>query len=257
MPKYTIYKFILRYFLSSLILLIIWGIITTLFNLPNYILPNPKSVILKIVTENSYFLKSTIATLKNAGLGALFGIGFGLLLGITISYSERVKKIIEPYLVIFQSFPKEVLFPLFVVWFGFGATTKVINSAILAFLPIATVTASAMSNVRNEYLELVRGWGATKFQEFIKLRIPYAIPQILGGLKVALPLSLIGAVLGEFLGGNIGLGHIIISSGATFKTDRLFGAVLILGIIGIIIHAILEIVNQTYLKKYYDEQSPP
>jgi len=242
-----------RYIISVIILLAMWTIFVRIFNIKPFILPEPTSVISILFTESNRFLGATFVTLRNVVFGAICGISLGITVGLLLAYSKKVRWIVEPYLTIFQSFPREALFPLFVVWFGFGITTKVINATLLSFLPMAMITLAATTNVRKDYIELIKTWGADKRQEFLHCRLPSAIPQIIAGVKIAVPLALIGAVLAEFMGGNDGLGYIIISSGSTFNINRLFGAVIILAFTGLLILGIINSITSRLFRRYFSE----
>ncbi len=152
---------------------------------------------------------------------------------------------------IFQSFPRESLFPLFLIWLGFGDGPKIVNSFLLSFFPVAVIVLNAMINIDRDYIKLMRSWYATKRQEFLYCRLPYAAPQIVSSIKVGLPLALIGAVLGEFMGGSEGLGYLIISSGAQFRVDRIFASIVVLALIGISFLILIQLMQKTVFKRYY------
>jgi len=247
----TAYQAIMRYFISIVLLLIIWKIIVVFFSLPTYILPPPDMIILTLLNESELFFKAFLYTISNTLIGGFLGMVLGVILAMFLAYSKSARWIVEPYLMIFQSFPRESLFPLFLVWLGFGDGPKIMNSFLLSFFPVAVLVLNALLNVDESYLKLMRSWYASKKEEFIYCRLPYAIPQIVSAVKVGLPLALIGAVLGEFLGGSQGLGYLIISSGAQFRVDRIFAAIAILAIIGLSFLAIIQLVQNLFLKKYY------
>ena len=186
-------------------------------------------------------------------VGAGIGISLGITVGLIIAYSRILLWLFEPYLVIFQSFPREALIPVIVVWLGFGHAPKIFNSAVLSFFPMAVITMNGLLDTRTEYLELVRNWGMSKWEEFIYCRLPYAIQSIVGGLKIAVPLGLIGAVLGEFMGGSEGLGHVIVSSGANYRMDRSFASLIILSLIGITSLGSVRFLQDIILKKFKQE----
>jgi len=247
----TIYMAITRYLISIIILLITWKAVVVIFSLPTYILPPPDMVISTLFKESELFQKAFLYTISNTMIGALLGIVLGIALAMFLAYSKSARWIIEPYLMIFQSFPRESLFPLFLVWLGFGDGPKIMNSFLLSFFPIAVLVLNALINVDESYLKLMRSWYASKREEFIYCRLPYAVPQIVSAIKVGLPLALIGAVLGEFLGGSQGLGYLIISSGAQFRVDRIFASIAILAMIGLGFLAIIQLIQNIFLKKYY------
>ena len=245
------YMAVVRYLISIIILLITWKAVVMIFSLPTYILPPPDMVIATLFKETELFQKAFFYTISNTIIGALLGIVLGILLAMFLAYSKSARWIIEPYLMIFQSFPRESLFPLFLVWLGFGDGPKIMNSFLLSFFPIAVLVLNALINVDESYLKLMRSWYSSKREEFLYCRLPYAIPQIVSAIKVGLPLALIGAVLGEFLGGSQGLGYLIISSGAQFRVDRIFASIVILAMIGLSFLAIIQLIQNIFLKKYY------
>jgi ABC-type nitrate/sulfonate/bicarbonate transport system permease component len=243
----------LRYLISILLLLIAWDLLIRISGLPPYVLPSPATVFVTLTKEFRWFAGHAISTLTNVAVGGTIGIGSGIAIGTTIAYSRMLRWLAEPYLVIFQSFPREALIPVIVIWFGFGATPKIANSALLSFFPMALITINALLDTRAEYLELVRNLGATKLQEFLYCRLPSAAYSITGGLKIAVPLALIGGVLGEFMGGNVGLGHVIISAGASFRMDRSFAAIVLLATIGMGVLACIRFFQETALRRFKQE----
>lgn len=242
-----------RYGLSIALLLTIWHMVTVVFQVPPYVLPAPWEVVKTLSSEWPMFMHHAGVTLGNTFVGGVLGIGLGMLTGLLIAYSRTLRWIVEPYLVIFQSFPKEALIPVIVVWLGFGNEPKIVNAALLSFFPMAVFTANALLDTRSEYLELMRNWGGNKWQEFLYCRLPAGLQAIVGGLKITVPLALIGAVLGEFMGGNEGLGYIIVSSGASFRLDRSFAALIILSGAGIFALAAIRTLQDIVLKHYKQE----
>ena len=242
---------IARYGISITILVIVWTLAAQC--LPHYLLPLPWVVARTLWVEHDSFTRATAYTLTNALTGAVLGIGLGVLTGLLVAYSKVLRWIVEPYLVIFQSFPRESLFPLLIVWLGFGSATKIVNAALLSFFPIAVMTLNGLLDVREDYVTLIRGWGADRFQEFLYCRLPALTPTLVSAIKVALPLALIGAVLGEFMGANQGLGYLIISSGSEFRVDRLFGAIVILALLGSTTLMTIQVIQGSFLTKFNQE----
>lgn len=244
---------VLRYLVSVCVLLLTWELVVRLFSIPAYVLPSPITVFHTLGAEFAWFATHAIATIANVAAGGAIGILCGFAVGVALAYSRWTRWIAEPYLIIFQSFPREALIPLFVVWLGFGATPKIVNSALLSFFPMAVITMNSLMDTRSEYLELVRNWGASKFQQFLHCRVPAGAYAIAGGLKIAAPLAIIGAVLGEFLGGNVGLGYVIVSSGASFRLDRSFAAIVILAVVGMLTLAAVKFIQDVLLKRFKQE----
>ena len=246
-------KNLLRYGLSLLILFAAWKGATVAFAIPVFVVPAPEHVLYTIFTESGSFLSHTESTLVNMAGGIAIGISLGVIFGTAIAYSPILHWLFEPYLVIFQSFPREALIPVVVVWLGFGREPKIFNSALLSFFPMAVITANGLVDTRTEYLELVKNWGASRWQEFRYCRFPNALQQIAGGLRIAVPLGLIGAVLGEFMGGNEGLGYVVVSSGANYRMDRSVAALVILALLGMLSHVTIHFVQNVLLAKYKQE----
>jgi len=236
-----------------LCLLFVWQVVVVLFSLPAYILPGPILVLQTLFKEFSLFYDHALFTLTNAVVGGVIGIGLGMLAGFAMAYSRTAQLIAEPYMVIFQSFPREALIPVIVVWLGFGAGPKIVNAALLSFFPMALITMTSLSDTQSGYIELLRSWGASRWEEFRYCRLPAAVPTIAGALKITFPFALIGAVLGEFMGGNEGLGHLIVSSGVSLRMDRSFAALVILAAFGILGLMAIRALQDVALRRYLQE----
>jgi NitT/TauT family transport system permease protein len=244
-------RVVAQYGASLVLLLVVWKTLTGWLHLPVYLLPPPEQVFQTLSRETQVFSRAALYTIQNCLIGGAAGILCGMLIGGFVAYSRTLRWIIEPYLIVFQSFPRESLFPLFVVWLGFGAATKVVSASLLSFFPVAVLTLNGLLNVRSDYLELIRGWGATRAQEFLYCRLPAVVPMLVSAVKVGFPLALIGSVLGEFIGGNHGLGYIIVSSGSTFRTDRIFAALVYLAFIGLLLLVSIQVIERLFLKRFY------
>jgi ABC-type nitrate/sulfonate/bicarbonate transport system permease component len=241
----------LRYATSLALLLLAWQGAVMALAIPPYLLPEPVSVAVTLGTEWFSFLAAAGTTFGNMLIGALLGISSGFLLGMLTAFSRRIRWVVEPYLTIFQSFPREAFFPLLVVWLGFGSAPKVVNAALLSFFPMAVITLNSLLNTRTDYVQLIRSWRASRLQEFLFCRLPAAVPELLSALRICFPLALIGAVLGEFLGGSSGLGYIIVSSGSNFRIDRVFAAIAVLAMGGLAVVAALDALRMTILRRYH------
>jgi NitT/TauT family transport system permease protein len=246
-------RVVAQYAGSLILLLAAWKGSIVLFHLPAYLLPPPERVFQTLSGETRAFSTAALYTLHNCLIGGAAGILCGMLIGGLVAYSRALRWIIEPYLIVFQSFPREALFPLFVVWLGFGAATKMVSASLLSFFPVAVLTLNGLLDVRRDYVELIRGWGATRAQEFLYCRLPAVVPTLVSAVKVGLPLALIGSVLGEFIGGNHGLGYIIMSSGSAFRTDRIFAALVFLAAMGLLLLTSIQLIERLLLKRFYQQ----
>jgi ABC-type nitrate/sulfonate/bicarbonate transport system permease component len=242
---------VLRYIASLLMLLCVWQGLIFAFHIQPFLLPPPMHVFRTLGSEPGMFMNACAFTFRNMLIGGSLGIGFGLVVAFLLAYFQFARWLAEPYLVIFQSFPRESLLPLMVVWLGFGPASKIANAALLSFFPVAVIVLGAVADTRRDYLELVNSYGANRFQQFLHCRLPNAFPAILAALKVGLPLSLIGAVLGEFMGGSQGLGYLILTSGSAFRVDRVFGAVVILAALGTLLLSIVALFEKTICRRFF------
>ena len=240
-----------RYAVSLFVLILGWSALVRLTNLPAYLLPNPFDVLSTLSEEREQFTEAAAITFTNAIIGGTIGVLIGMVIGGIAAFSRKVRWLIEPYLTVFQSFPREAFLPLIVVWLGFGMAPKIINAILLSSLPMAVIMLNSLTDTRDEYLKLMESWRSSRHETFFLCQLPAAVPQIVGGVRVAMPLALIGAVLGEFLGGSGGLGYIIVSSGSAFRVDRIFAAIIVLAVGGTLIVASIDFFRFSFLKRFY------
>ena len=217
------------------------------------ILPSPYDVFMRLV---SYFINgrvwphlfmTTQEILAGFVLGSVLGLGFGTL----VSESDIARKVIMPYIIVTQALPKFALAPMLVIWFGFGMAPKVIIAALIAFFPLVENTFMGLTTTPQPQLELFRALRASRITTLLKLRIPHAVPAIFSGFRVALMLSLVGAVVAEYVGANQGLGALIIVSQGTLDTELMFVAFVILTVLGLCLDWLYGLVYKIVLVKLY------
>jgi NitT/TauT family transport system permease protein len=179
-------------------------------------------------------------TAYEAIFGAAIGLLAGLLLGVASGVSKLLNRTLYPFVVFFQGLPKPVLAPLFVTWFGFGPSSKVVLVAVITFFPIFVNTLLGLNSYDASALNLMRSYGASGRQVFFKLQFPSALPSIFAGAKTSLSFALVGAIVAEFLGARDGLGYLILQNTFLLKTDRVFALIMILGVLGVVIYLGVE-----------------
>lgn len=172
------------------------------------------------------------ATLAGFAWALVVGVGLGVLVG-RLRWLETT---LNPFIVATQVVPKVALVPLFVVWFGFGITSKVIIAAVLAFFPILTNTVLGVKSIDAGHRDVMTSLNATRWQVFRRLELPSALPYILTGMEVGIVLAIIGAIVGEYLGGNAGLGALLIAKMNAYETDALFGVIVHMTILGFVFY---------------------
>ena len=226
------------------ILVALWDVVIRVLHIPPYQVPTPLDVINTLWTDWAELLgqavPTTEATLAGFALSAVFGIAAAML----IASSRTVESYVYPLLVFSQSIPKVAIAPLFVVWFGFGMAPKIISAFLLGFFPVVVSAVQGFKSVEPDMLDLVRSMEAGKLQTFRMISLPHALPAIFAGLKVAITLTVVGAVVGEFVGSNSGLGFVLQRSIGNFELPTMFAALVVLAAIGMALFALVELAER-------------
>ncbi len=213
----------------------LWWLATIVFSIQSYLLPSPGDVVSTFLGQPSYLLKETGTSFLETVEGFLLAIVLGVPIALLIVRSVILERLVYPLLLMVNAIPKIAIAPLLVVWMGFGQWPKVIMVLLVCFFPIVISTAQGMKSTPVELVELLRSLNASRVQEFFKLRLRYAMPQIFTGLKVAISLAVIGSVIAEFVGATQGLGYVIQQSGASADTALAFAAITLLSIMSIVL----------------------
>ena len=230
----------LRPFLFLVVIVAAWDLSIRLFHIPPYQIPSPGDVVAVLWSDWPELLQqswpTTYATLCGFLLSALFGIPVAML----IAGSKTVESYIYPLLVFSQSVPKIAIAPLFVVWFGFGIVPKVISAFLLGFFPVVVSAVQGFKSVDPDMVDLARAMQGSRFRVFCAVNLPHAMPAIFSGLKVSVTLAVVGAVVGEFVGSNSGIGYVMQRSIGTFDLPTMFAALVILALLGVILFWIVD-----------------
>ena len=222
----------------------------TRFNfVPSYLLPAPTAVFQSWIENFSDYRQAFVSTLVSSFLGLFLSGVLGILLALLFSISERVRRLVLPICVFFQTVPVIAIAPLLVIWFGFGQPTVVVSSMIVSFFPILANALLGLESVPVGQSELFYLMKATRIQKLFKLQLPFSVPHIIGGFQIATGLAVVGAIVGEFVGGG-GLGGLIDSARTQQKIEMVFGAVILSSLLGLFLIECLKILSRTTLKKY-------
>jgi NitT/TauT family transport system permease protein len=227
------------------VLMLLWEGIIRYFAVPIYIMPAPSNIAQALI--NIHFLDNALYTLGEALSGFLLAAVSGMVLGGLIAQFPLVEKTLYPYLIAIQTTPKVAIAPLFIMWFGFGMTSKVIIAATIAFFPILVNVISGLRSTDPARLELMRSLRATRWQIFIMVRLPGALPMIFAGLNIAIIFSILGAIVGEFLGSRQGLGNAIMQMNVNLDTAGVFATLFVLSAIGVCLHLIMRFLQRKAL----------
>lgn len=219
---------------------VLWQVVTSVFAVPTFILPSPLAIIHR-AAEVPHMLGSNLwVTLVEVVVGFAIGAAVSIPLGVVLVYSQIMERVIYPFLVAFQATPKVALAPILVVWFGFGPSSKIVLALVTAAFPIVINTVIGMNQTPREMVQLMRSLRASPWQVFAKVRLPLAAPYIFGGLKIGITLAVVGAVVGEFIASNSGLGYLLLTANNNLDTPMLFAVVVILAIMSSILFYLIE-----------------
>jgi len=221
-------------------LIVLWWAAVDVLKVPSFLLPPPQDVLPRIVEDRQSFLMHSWVTIQEMLLGFALSVVTAIPLGLLIALSPLAKRMLYPLLVFIQLIPKIAIAPLFVVWLGFGLTSKVMLTLLLTFFPLLLSSIAGFQILDQRLLYLTRSMGATTWQTFQYLRFPAALPVIFGGLKTSATIAATAAVVAEFVGSNKGLGYILLQGTANLDTTRVFAVLFLLTIIGLGLNSIVE-----------------
>jgi NitT/TauT family transport system permease protein len=256
-PLRVIFMDILGPVLTFVVFFAFWEILVRSLGIPAVILPTP-SLVVEIMAEKSGYLFSHLGpTLVSTLLGFVVGAGGGYLVAVLIVQSSWVREISYPYLIVSQVIPKVALAPLFIVWFGFGVFPKIVMAALICFFPVVINTIRGFSSVEPELVQFLESLGATRWDILRKLSIPSAMPYVFAGLKISIALAIIGAVVAEFVGGNKGLGYVILYNEELLETPVMFGALFLLSALGVVFFLLVVLAERYFVSWQLALERPP
>lgn len=220
----------------AIALLIAWQVAVTLLRIPTYLLPSPSEIAQTLVEDWPELWWATLVTTGEVLSGFALAVAVSIPVAMLIVSFRWFETIVYPFLVILQTVPKIALAPLFVVWFGFGILPKVLVTFLICFFPILLDTMTGLRSSNPDMASLVRTMGGGKMAIFMKVRLPSALPHLFSGVKVAITLAVVGAVVAEFVGATEGLGYLLLRANANLDTALLFAAIVLLTVLGLILY---------------------
>jgi len=215
-----------------------------LFKVPPYLMPPPSAVFFVFVSEFQRLLYHGWVTTYEMLAGYALAVAVAVPLAIAITSSERFDRFITPQMLFFQVVPKVAIAPLFLVWFGVGATPKILVAFLISFFPIVIDAAVGLRSMSAEMRDLARSMGASRWQVFAQFRLPTSLPYLFSGLKVAATLAVAGAVVGEFVGADKGLGYLLLVTNSNMETALMFATIVALTIIGLVFFYAVEFLEK-------------
>jgi NitT/TauT family transport system permease protein len=224
-------------FLYLFIFLAIWQLVVTIFHIKEFVLPSPIAVFRHLfvyeIAVKYHWWRHISATLTEVLVSFILTAVLGILMAILITWSKLFNQLLSPIIILFNSLPKIALAPLFLIWFGYGFLPNIMVAFLVAFFPVVINTVAGLKDVDEDLLDLVRYLNASKWDVFLKIRIPNSLPYIFAGLKISATMCVVGSIVGEFIAAEKGLGYLLRDAQAFIDTPTMFACLLLLSAMGI------------------------
>jgi len=220
----------------ALAVLAVWQAAVPIFEVSEFVLPTPWQIARRIVVDFPLLLEHAWITLFEVLAGFIAAIVIGIPVALAIFYSRPFERAVYPLLIALQTVPKVVLAPLLVLYLGYGWAPKIFLAFLISFFPIVISTVVGLQALEPNMVSLVRSMGASELQTFWKIRLPAAMPNVFGGLKVGIALAVIGAVIGEYVAAEKGLGYLQLQANAKFDTTLNFASVVMVSLVGVVLY---------------------
>ena len=227
--------------LAFILMLVAWQLVIAIFNIPQYVLPSIPQIWDALTQQWSPLWDGTQTTLYETVIGFLIAAAAGVGIGITVAFSSIARKMLYPLVLGANAVPKIALAPVFLIWFGFGQLPKDMIAALVAFFPIVISTTQGLREIDPDMLHVARVSRASRLLVFWKIRLPLSVPSLFSGFKVGISLALTGAVVGEFVAGNAGLGYIAFNAESVQNTALAFAAIFLLIILSLVLFYAVEL----------------
>nr|BFE59475.1 ABC transporter permease [Dactylosporangium thailandense] len=229
---------------SILVVLVLWQVLVTVMDIDEFVLPAPSAIAAAVVDNTGTLAENALTTLVELGIGYALGVAVGLVLAVAMTVLPLFRLAVYPLVVASQTIPKIAIAPLLILWFGVGLMPKVLVIALLAFFPVLINTVSGLESADRGQLELLRSVNASARQVYLHVRLPAAVPFLFAGLKLALTVSVIGAIVGEWVAANAGLGYLLIAFNASLQTRELFATLVVLVLISSVTFLLISVVER-------------
>jgi len=223
---------------------LLWEYGVAALGIRRYLLPPLSAVLQAGWAEREMVVGDAWVTLCEVLIGFAAAVLGGVALGMLIHFSAFARRTLYPFITALQSMPKIALAPLMIVWFGYGFASKIAATFLFAFFPVVIATLGGLSGVAANLDEHFRALGASRWDSFWRLHVPAAMPSFIDGIKISMPLAVIGAIVGEFIGAEEGLGHLITLATANAKSDLMFAAILVITVMATLLYWVVEMASR-------------
>ena len=228
-------------------LIILWEILVRAFKVPTFLIPAPSRVVQTMIASGPLLFGHTFVTVYEILLGFAIAAVFGILLAIGAVYIRFIELCVMPLVVIFQVLPKVAVAPLLVMWMGYGESPKIVVAFLICFFSVVINTLAGLLSTENDLIDLMHSIKANRFQIFWKVQFPNALPFIFSGFEISITSAVIGAIIGEFVGSESGLGYLIMVSQQNMNTPLMFVSITILGFIGLILFELVVFLEKVFI----------
>jgi NitT/TauT family transport system permease protein len=229
---------------GTAIIVLIWHYYIILMQVPIVVLPTPLQVLKSMIEDAKILTEEGWVTALECIYGFALSMVVGIPIAVVMTYSRLANQMFYPLLVASQSIPKVAVAPILLVWFGTGIKSKLAMAFVIAFFPVVVDTATGLRSTSPELLELARSLQCTRLQTFFKIQLPSALPSIFSGAKIAVTLSVIGAVIGEFIGSNEGLGNLLLTANSQLNTPLVWASLTMLSVLGMILYGVVVLAEK-------------
>lgn len=236
------------------VLFAIWESSVWLFGIKEYLLPPPSTVWREFMKRYHIVMGGAWITTQEIIAGYLLAVVVSIPLALSVAYSRFMEEAVYPAVVFLQIIPKIAIAPLFIIWFGFGFTPKLLVVFLLCFFPIVVSSIAGFKSVDPEIMDFARTTGAGGWKMFLKIRLPQALPDIFTGLKVGAALSATAAIVAEFVASDRGLGYLLLQYNGNLETPMVFAVIVLLSLIGVVIYYIVEIIERFVIPWHVSQQ---
>jgi NitT/TauT family transport system permease protein len=237
------------------VLIAVWQVAALLFSFPPYLLPAPSAIAQAMDVNAAVLIKQSLGTTVEILLGFALSVAVGVPLALAIYLWRPFERAVYPLLISSQAVPKVAVAPLFLVWFGFGLVPKVLIAFLIAFFPVVINTVMGLAALEREKVYLARSMGLGPVATFFKIQLPNALPSIFAGLKISITLAVVGAVVGEFVGGQGGLGYLLLIANGNMDTALLFAGIVALTVLGVVLFGLIGLVERLVLPPHAVERA--
>jgi len=236
----------------------LWQLSTVAFAIPAVVFPAPAAIAVRLfeLVVSGEIWPHLVATVTSILSGFGIGIAAGIAVGAVITLAPVLERLIYPWLIALQSVPKIAIAPLFVLWFGYGLMSKVVITALLCFFPVLVSVIAGFNATDRDQLEMMKSFGASRWQTLRRLRIPAALVLIFAGIEIAAVLAVIGAVVGEFVGAQEGLGYLITALNFSLDVPGVFAVLILLSAVGICLHTAVRVLSRRLVFWIHPDAGP-